>query len=184
MVEVKDKDRPILNGPGSGAYQKALDDIVPREFHNMTILFNQDLLEAWYPTIDQIGGQSLHMNQPLQLFSIMNPDFAFVWQFELDVRFTGNWYNFLENAESWACEQPYVHFGDDPSSLVLNLSLKTCFGRKLTFLLARRVSQFKCLPWKSNADSEICVDASFSGNELPNSSFLLTTVATPTSRTA
>ncbi|CAF9919556.1 MAG: hypothetical protein ALECFALPRED_001216 [Alectoria fallacina] len=106
MVEIKDKDRPILNSPGSGAYQKALDDIVPREFHNMTILFNQDLLEAWYPTIDQIGGQSLHMNQPLQLFSIMNPDFASVWQFELDVRYTGNWYNFLENAESWACQQP------------------------------------------------------------------------------
>lgn len=114
MVEIKDKDRPILSSPGSGAYQKALADIVPREFHNMTILFNQDLLKVWYPTIDQGGGQSLHMNQPLQLFSIMNPDFAFVWQFELDVRYTGNWYNFLEKAESWARKQPYVHLGIDP----------------------------------------------------------------------
>ena len=106
MVEIKDKDRPILISPGSGAYQKALDDIVPHEFHNMTILFNEDLLKVWYPTIDQGGGQSLHMNQPLQLFSIMNPDFAFVWQFELDVRYTGNWYNFLEKAGSWARKQP------------------------------------------------------------------------------
>lgn len=105
MVEVKDKDRPIVTD-GSEAYQKALDDIVPREFHNMTILFNQDLLKAWYPKIDQGGGQSLHMNQPLQLFSIMNSDFVFVWQFELDVRYTGNWYNLLENAESWARKQP------------------------------------------------------------------------------
>lgn len=106
MVEIKDKDRPILTSPGSEAYQKALDDIVPREFHNMTILFNQDLLKVWYPTIDQGGGQSLHMNQPLQLFSMMNPDFVFVWQSELDVRYTGNWYNFLEKAESWARKQP------------------------------------------------------------------------------
>ena len=104
MVEIKDKDRPILNS--SDAYQKALDDIVPREFHNMSVLFNQDLLKIWYPTIGQAGGQSLHMNQPLQLFSVTNPDFVFVWQFELDVRYTGNWYNFLENAESWARKQP------------------------------------------------------------------------------
>lgn len=106
MVEIKDKDRPIQTGPGSGTYQKTLDDVVPREFHNLTILFNQDLLKLWYPKIDQGGGQSLHMNQPLQLFSIMNPNFAFVWQFELDVRYTGNWYNFLENAEAWAYKQP------------------------------------------------------------------------------
>ncbi|KAL9065100.1 MAG: hypothetical protein Q9161_008447 [Pseudevernia consocians] len=106
MVEIKDKDRPILTSPGFEAYQKALDEFVPREFHNMTILFNQDLLKVWYPTIDQRGVQSLHMNQPLQLFSIMNPDFVFVWQFELDVRYTGNWYNFLEKAESWARKQP------------------------------------------------------------------------------
>ena len=106
VVEIKDKDRPILTSPDFGAYQKALDDIVPHEFHNMTILFNQDLLKAWYPEVDQAGGQSLHMNQPLQLFSIMNPDFAFVWQFELDVRYTGSWYNFLGNADSWARKQP------------------------------------------------------------------------------
>lgn len=106
VVEIKDKDRPILTSPGFEAYQKALDDIVPREFHNMTILFNEELLKGWYPEIDPGGGQSLHMNQPLQLFSIMNPDFAFVWQFELDVRYTGNWYNFLGNADSWARRQP------------------------------------------------------------------------------
>lgn len=106
MVEIKDKDRPILTSPGSDAYQKALDDIVPREFHNLTVLFNEELLKAWYPTIDQGGGQALHMNQPLQLFSVMNPDFAFVWQYELDVRYTGNWYNFIKQAELWAREQP------------------------------------------------------------------------------
>ena len=66
MVEIKDKDRPILTSPGFEAYQKALDDVVPLEFHNMTILFDQDLLKGWYPEVDQGGGQSLHMNQPLQ----------------------------------------------------------------------------------------------------------------------
>ena len=106
MVEIKDPERHILTSPDSGVYQKALDDIVPREFHNMTILFNQDLLNAWYPEIDPRGGQALHMNQPLQLFSIMNPDFAFVWQLELDVRYTGNWFDFLDNAISWAQKQP------------------------------------------------------------------------------
>lgn len=106
MVEVKDKDRSNLTDVGSDGYRKALDDIVPREFHNMTLLFNQDILKAWYPKIDQGGGQSLHMNQPLQLFSIMNSEFVFVWQFELDVRYSGNWYDFLENAESWARKQP------------------------------------------------------------------------------
>lgn len=62
MVEIKDKDRQAPTNPDSGAYQKALDDIVPREFHKMTILFDQALLKVWYPAIDQAGGQSLHMN--------------------------------------------------------------------------------------------------------------------------
>lgn len=106
MVEIKDIDRYNLTSPDSEARQKALNDIVPREYHNLTVLFDQDLLKAWYPAINQGGGQALHMNQPLQLFSVMNPDFRFVWQFELDVRYTGNWYNFLEKAESWAREQP------------------------------------------------------------------------------
>lgn len=106
VVETMDKDGPILASPGSGANQKLLDDIVPRELRNEMILFNQDLLKAWYPTIDQGGGHSSHMNQPLQLFFIINPDFTFVWQFKLDVSYTGNWYNFLESAESWARRQP------------------------------------------------------------------------------
>lgn len=104
MVEIKDKKRDIFGKHAE--YRKALNDYVPHEFHNLTVLFNQDLLNKWYPKVDQSQGQRIHMNKPLQLFSVMHPEFEHVWQLELDIRFTGHWYNLLQNAASWAREQP------------------------------------------------------------------------------
>ena len=103
VVEVKNPSRPIHNS--SSAYQTALHDLVPREFQNITLLFNQDILDAWYPDIPA-GGQVFHMNQPTQLFSLFNPQFTHVWDIELDVRYTSNWYALLSRGTTWARSQP------------------------------------------------------------------------------
>lgn len=109
MIHIKDKEQAIFESPHE--YQKALIDSVPRELHNISILFNVPLLEAWYPLISQDTGglgqdQEHHMDQPLQLFSLLHPEFDHVWQSELDNRYTGHWYNFLENAAAWSRNQP------------------------------------------------------------------------------
>ncbi|KAL8673178.1 MAG: hypothetical protein Q9168_002407 [Polycauliona sp. 1 TL-2023] len=99
--------RPIFDS--DLAYQEALDDYVPREFHKMTILFNVPLLEAWYPKAgkhDHAKSQHAHMTQPLQLFSLLRPDFDLYWQVELDVRYTGHHYRHLEAIRQFAEKQP------------------------------------------------------------------------------
>ncbi len=103
IVEVKDSSRHIHNS--SAAYQTALYNSVPKEFHNITLLFNQPMLDAWYPDIPA-GGQIWHMNQPPQLFSFFNPQFTHVWDMELDIRYTSNWYSLLSRSTDWARSQP------------------------------------------------------------------------------
>ena len=105
LVEIKNPSLPIWES--EAAYNEALNSCVPPEFRSLTLLFNQALLEKWYPdTNPSNGGQALHMNQPLQLFSLFNPQFDHMWGIELDVRYIGNWYNYLASMASWSQEQP------------------------------------------------------------------------------
>ncbi|KAI4165567.1 MAG: hypothetical protein LQ342_000980 [Letrouitia transgressa] len=107
LIQVRDLEMPILFD--SLVYREALDRFVPREFHNITVLFNVPLLEAWYRKAgkhDPNNSQQVHMTQPLQLFSLMRPDFDLYWQFELDVRYTGHHYHHLEAVRRWAEKQP------------------------------------------------------------------------------
>ncbi|KAL8824688.1 MAG: hypothetical protein Q9170_008075, partial [Blastenia crenularia] len=107
MVQIIDLDKHIFSDPA--VYQEALDQYVPREFHNISILFNVPLLEAWYPKAgnhDPNNSQQVHMTQPLQLFSLLRPDFDLYWQLELDVRYTGHHYHHLEAIRRWAQKQP------------------------------------------------------------------------------
>ena len=107
LIQIRDLKRPIFVDPE--AYQRALDDYVPQEFHNISILFNVPLLEAWYIKAgkhDPKNSQQVHMTQPLQLFSFLRPDFDLYWQSELDVRYTGHHYHHLEAIRQWAVKQP------------------------------------------------------------------------------
>ncbi|KAL9000116.1 MAG: hypothetical protein Q9169_001191 [Polycauliona sp. 2 TL-2023] len=107
MVQISDLGRSMFDN--GHAYQEMLDDYVPREFHEMTILFNAPLLEAWYPKAaehDPKNSQQAHMTQSQQLFSLLRPDFDLYWQIELDVRYTGHHYRHLEAVRQFAEEQP------------------------------------------------------------------------------
>ncbi|KAL8902772.1 MAG: hypothetical protein Q9207_004400 [Kuettlingeria erythrocarpa] len=107
LVQIIDLGRHIFSDPA--VYQKTLDDYVPREFHNISILFNVPILEAWYPKAgkhDPNNSQQVYMTQPLQLFSLLRPDFDMYWQAELDVRYTGHHYHHFEPIRQWAQKKP------------------------------------------------------------------------------
>ena len=102
LVEVTDDGHDIFDM----TRQHLIIRSVPREFREIAILFNRELLKAWYPKVKSVGGQSLHSNQPIQLFSLQNPQFSHVWEVALETRYTGNWYNLLSNSMEWARQQP------------------------------------------------------------------------------
>jgi hypothetical protein len=102
MVDVKDKE---LNLWDNETYSSTLQRSVPEEFRDIAILFNEPLLQAWFPKVDEHSAQD-QMYQALQIFSHTYPEFDHVWQLEMDARFTGNIANMLINAGLWADEQP------------------------------------------------------------------------------
>ncbi|OJJ49085.1 hypothetical protein ASPZODRAFT_164659 [Penicilliopsis zonata CBS 506.65] len=103
MVHVKDNLLPIFSDVESIHMMKRM--FIPPEFWNITVLFNDKLLEAWYPRISEHRPMYQHL-QPLQIFAQSHPEFDYYWQLEMDARFTGHVYHFLESAVSFARHQP------------------------------------------------------------------------------
>lgn len=87
------------------AIERLKAESVPAEFHDITVLFNEQVLEEWYPKIEEHTAVYQHL-QPIQIFSQLHPNFDFYWQFEMDARNTGHAYHFLERAAAFAKRQP------------------------------------------------------------------------------
>ncbi|KAF9889333.1 hypothetical protein FE257_007443 [Aspergillus nanangensis] len=103
MVDVKDDMLPIFSD--MEAIQSLKEEYIPAEFQNITIFFNNKLLEAWYPRLGEHRPMYQHL-QPLQIFAQLYPEFDYYWQFEMDARNTGHMYHFLERAVEFARQQP------------------------------------------------------------------------------
>nr|POE79539.1 hypothetical protein CFP56_07604 [Quercus suber] len=86
-------------------YADVLNRSVPPEFRDMALLFDEELLREWYPEVGEYGAQD-QMYQALQIFSYTFPEFDYIWQLEMDARFTGNVATALSNVGAWADQQP------------------------------------------------------------------------------
>ncbi|RDL39140.1 uncharacterized protein BP5553_03480 [Venustampulla echinocandica] len=105
MMEVTDPDIPIWTD--SDAYDFALDSYVPTEFHNMTIMWNAAITKDWYPELPQTSkteGKAHWL--VVQKFSQDHPEYEFVWNWNMDMRYTGHHYNLLEKLADFARVQP------------------------------------------------------------------------------
>ncbi|XHG06076.1 hypothetical protein AWENTII_009285 [Aspergillus wentii] len=87
MVDVKDDSLPIETE--DWAVKHVLDNSVPAEFRNMTVMFNERLLETWYSKVEEHVAKYQHL-QPMQIFAQMYPEFDYYWQFEFDARVVGH----------------------------------------------------------------------------------------------
>ncbi|KAJ5921372.1 hypothetical protein N7466_009698 [Penicillium verhagenii] len=99
------KDRKInINLEGADALNLKAQ-FVPREFLDMTILFNDFTLESWYPKVEE-HSTIIQYWQPVQILSQTVQGYDYFWQFEMDSRFTGHAYHFLERVAEFAKAQP------------------------------------------------------------------------------
>ncbi|KAJ5968865.1 hypothetical protein N7501_005113 [Penicillium viridicatum] len=78
---------------------------LPRELQDLAVFFNAEILKDWYAKIN-VHEAILQYFQPMQIFSRLNPQYDFFWQFEMDSRYTGHFYNFLQQATEFAKQQP------------------------------------------------------------------------------
>ncbi|KAF9239770.1 hypothetical protein CBS147339_9025 [Penicillium roqueforti] len=103
LCHVKDKDIPYTDD--DEAMQSVKSRFVPREFLDVTILFNDETLKTWYPKVDEHSTNYQYW-QPVQIFSQSFQEFEYYWQLEMDARFMGHSYHFLEKSVEFAKRQP------------------------------------------------------------------------------
>ena len=105
LVEVADDGEPIFNN--RGVYHKIIERSVPREFQDISFLFNRKLLKHWYPKVPWKMNEdnSSHAYAPLQLLSLARPDIEFFWLMDVDARYTGHHYDHLEKISAWSKAQ-------------------------------------------------------------------------------
>ncbi|KAI9838478.1 MAG: hypothetical protein M1837_002470 [Sclerophora amabilis] len=99
LVEVKTYDAGIFENTTRRA--EYLSDFVPIEFRDMTVLWSTKFFEIMYP---KTGDWSIfnHQYMSVQWFWKDHPEFAYFWNVEMDMRYTGHYYHFLEQVAAFA----------------------------------------------------------------------------------
>lgn len=111
LIQVKDNS-PIW--ASDKVYNSVLGRLVPPEYRPLATLWNEDLMRLLYPgpfepqwnrpgPIHSVG-RSMHM--ALQWFATHHPEYDFFWNWEMDLRFVGHWYEFFDRVGKWADGQP------------------------------------------------------------------------------
>lgn len=128
LVHVKDAGPEVLASPE--ARRAALKSSgLPAEFWGLAELWTESLMRTVYAAIPDpsarwraLGAEELPADQrflqlpahgvyrstfmPVQWFSQRHPEYEYLWNWEMDVRFTGHWYHLLDRLDRWTTGQP------------------------------------------------------------------------------
>lgn len=114
LVEVKNEaQHPIW--ADARAYRMHLKNCVPEEFQGIATMWSQTQMLMTYQGIhddfaaganNPVHGSYRGLQMPMQLFSQRHPDYDFYWQWELDARYSGHYYDLFQKIDAWAGEQP------------------------------------------------------------------------------
>ncbi|PIB03047.1 hypothetical protein CB0940_11913 [Cercospora beticola] len=114
LVHVKDDSIPIW--ADERVYQQIVEQNVPQEFWGIATLWSEKQMEMYYPepfpdNFANMAGSSIHgvyrsAHFALQWFSQQHPEYDFFWNWEMDIRYTGHYYQFNEKITEWARKQP------------------------------------------------------------------------------
>ena len=114
LVQVRDTSIPIW--ADDGIYRETLEAAVPREFWNITTLWSEQQMKMYYPepfaenfanmVASSVHGVYRSAHFALQWFSQQHPEYDFFWNWEMDVRYTGHYYELNSQVSEWAKKQP------------------------------------------------------------------------------
>jgi hypothetical protein len=116
LLHVRDDTVPIW--ADAEVVQQLLDDNVPAEFHGLCTLWSETEMRLLYPgtfgpTVENPSGQSIHgvyrsAHLPLQHFAQSHPQYQHFWNWEMDMRWLGNYYELFDRLGSWARNQSRI----------------------------------------------------------------------------
>ncbi|KAH8655223.1 hypothetical protein BX600DRAFT_482827 [Xylariales sp. PMI_506] len=116
LVHIKDEKIPIW--ASEEIYNQTLRKNVPKEFWDIATLWSVPLMRLYYPgpfppesNFENHSGDDIHgvyrsAHLALQWFSQKFPEYDYVWNWEMDVRYTGHYYEFHNGIAEWAEMQP------------------------------------------------------------------------------
>ena len=107
LVQAKDDKNAQLDDEAT--YKTVLHKHVPPEFHGITVLWNDAQIKDVYGSaLKGDEERSVHSAQWLsvQKFSHEHPQFDYIWNWEMDFRYTGHHYDLLEKLAKFAKKQP------------------------------------------------------------------------------
>lgn len=113
LVQVKDESKyPIWADEES--YQRHVNESVPEEFRGITTLWSVTQMLMLYQGIHDtfargpdlpIHGPYRGLQMAMQHFAHTHPEYEYFWHWEIDIRYTGHYYNLFSQVESWAQKQ-------------------------------------------------------------------------------
>jgi hypothetical protein len=114
LLHVKDDSLPIWSS--EEVYQKVIEDNLPKEFWGMATLWSEQQMKMYYPEPfpnNVYNHAKVHVHSvyrsahfALQWFSQARPEYDFYWNWEMDMRLTGNYFEFHNSIGEWAKKQP------------------------------------------------------------------------------
>lgn len=114
LLHVKDDSIPIWSS--KEVYRKTIEDNLPKEFWDMATLWSEQQMKMYYPepfpnNVYNHAKAPVHSvyrsaHFAMQWFAQYRPDYDFYWNWEMDLRFSGHYYEFHNRIGEWAKQQP------------------------------------------------------------------------------
>ena len=111
LVHVRDDNSRIW--AEQKIYDRVLENALPAEFRGMGTLWNERQMSLIYGGLHDSFFRNMPVHGvyrgsflPVQYFAHQNPQYEYVWNWEADVRYTGQWYHLVDKIRSWAKSQP------------------------------------------------------------------------------
>lgn len=111
LIHVRDDNVPIW--AEKRIYDRVLENSLPKEFQGMGTLWTERQMNLIYGGLQESFFRDLPVHGvyrgtyfPVQYFSHQHPEYDFIWNWEMDVRYTGQWYHLLDRVREWTTSQP------------------------------------------------------------------------------
>ncbi|KHN96377.1 uncharacterized protein MAM_05666 [Metarhizium album ARSEF 1941] len=114
LLHVLDDDEPIW--ADERVVQRILDSHIPREFHSLVTLWSEAQMELFYPgdfedAYENPSHSAIHdvfrsAHLALQVFASQHAEYEYLWNWEMDLRHVGNYFELLDRVGRWADKQP------------------------------------------------------------------------------
>ncbi|KAK5108510.1 hypothetical protein LTR62_008250 [Meristemomyces frigidus] len=82
----------------------AWSHLIPEPFQNITWAWTYDDTRQAYPHVGE-HDVYYHTFMSVQLFASQHPQFDYIWNWEMDVRYTGNYHKLMRSLATWSATQ-------------------------------------------------------------------------------